>query len=105
MACVDLVDDLQVSGQDSLKHGHRPSLQSLREQRVVGVGKRLGADAPCSIPAQILCVHQNVHELRDGQSWVGVIQLDGNLEVSVPFTSQFIQTNHFHKLTIYRWQR
>lgn len=31
-------------------------------------------------PLQSLLVHQNPHQLRDGQGGVGVIELDGHLE-------------------------
>ncbi len=51
MAGVDLVDDLQMSGQYFLEHGHGPPLQGLRQQGVVGVGKGLGAHVPGLFPA------------------------------------------------------
>ena len=79
VACVDLVDDLEVSGEDPLNHGDWPSLQSLRQEGVVGVGKGPLADSPGRLPAQILQVHQHTHQLCYGQGWVSVIQLDGNL--------------------------
>lgn len=43
---VDLVDDLQVSGQEGLQQLHRPTLQSLREDCVVGVGKSAPSEVP-----------------------------------------------------------
>lgn len=43
---VDLVDDLQVSGQQRLQQLHRPTLQGLGEDGVVGVGE----GAPGEIP-------------------------------------------------------
>lgn len=43
---VDLVDDLQVSGQEVLQQLHRPALQSLREDCVVGVGERSPGEVP-----------------------------------------------------------
>lgn len=43
---VDLVDDLQVSGQQLLQQLHRPALQSLGQDRVVGVGKRALGQVP-----------------------------------------------------------
>ena len=48
---VDVEDDLQVSGQELLHHGHGPPLQGLREDRVVGVGADLGRDGPGLVPA------------------------------------------------------
>lgn len=43
---VDLVDDLQVSGQEGLQQLHRPALQSLGEDCVVGVGKSALSKVP-----------------------------------------------------------
>ncbi len=43
---VDLVDDLQVSGQEGLQQLHRPALQSLGEDCVVGVGKGALSEVP-----------------------------------------------------------
>ena len=44
---VDVVDDLQVSGQEHLQQLHRPALQRLGQHRVVGVGERTLGDVPC----------------------------------------------------------
>ena len=38
-ALVDLVDDLQVAGQQPLEQRHRPLLERLGQQRVVGVAE------------------------------------------------------------------
>lgn len=43
---VDLVDYLQVSGQEGLQQIYRPALQSFRENCVVGVGKRAPGEVP-----------------------------------------------------------
>lgn len=43
---VDLVDDLQVSGQQGLQQIHGPALQSFREDCVVGVGKSARGKVP-----------------------------------------------------------
>lgn len=32
-------------------------------------------------PLEILLINQDPHQLRNCQGWVGVIQLDGNLDV------------------------
>ena len=47
VAVVDLIDDLEVSGQEVFKHGHRPTLQGLWEYCMVCVGTRLGGYLPC----------------------------------------------------------
>lgn len=46
VSLVDLVDDLQVSGQQLLQQLHRPALQSLGQNRVVGVGKGPAGQVP-----------------------------------------------------------
>lgn len=147
VSLVDLVDDLQVPGEQLLHQVHGPALQRLGKHRVVGVGKGPFGDVPglaghsqCSvppqapeptlgppttpssssqctpvkpsltaprhsqqppnwllhhrqvgasegdqlgrpylIPRQLLDVHENPHQLRDGHGRVRVIQLDGNL--------------------------
>lgn len=43
---VDLVDDLQVSGQERLQQVHGPALQSFRQDCVVGVGKGAPGEVP-----------------------------------------------------------
>lgn len=43
---VDLVDDLQVSGQEGRQQIYGPALQSFREDCVVGVGKSASGEVP-----------------------------------------------------------
>lgn len=43
---VDLVDDLQVSGQERLQQVHRPAFQSFRQDCVVGVGEGASGEVP-----------------------------------------------------------
>ena len=40
MLGVDAIDDLQMPRQDALEQCHRPGLERLRQQRVIGVGER-----------------------------------------------------------------
>ena len=80
MPGIDLIDNLQVSGQHVLEHLHRPSLQGLRKEGVVSVGKCLGADAPGFVPTEFLLVHEDVHEFRDRHGWMSVIKLDRHLQ-------------------------
>jgi hypothetical protein len=47
-AGVDLVDDLQQAGQQLAEQAHRPALQGLGQQGVVGVGHGGGGDAQAS---------------------------------------------------------
>lgn len=46
VAAVDLVDDFQVTGQQMSKQVNRPALQSLRKDRVIGVGTGADTDVP-----------------------------------------------------------
>ena len=39
--------------------------------------------SPCLIPTNVLYVHKDSHQLSNGQSWMSVIQLNGNLCVCV----------------------
>ena len=44
---------------------------------MVGVGERLGHDGPGVLPPQVVLVHEQSHELGDGQNGVGVVELNG----------------------------
>ena len=79
MAGVDLVNDLEMPGEDVIQHGHRPPLQGLREEGVVCVGEGLSADVPGLGPSQVLLVQKDPHQLWDGEGWVGVVELYGHL--------------------------
>lgn len=46
-ALVDLIDDLEMPGQQRLQEVHRPALQGLGQDRVVGVGAGLHRHFPC----------------------------------------------------------
>ena len=76
---VDFIHDLQVAGEEVLDHCHCPSFQGLGQERVVGVGKGLGAGVPRLGPVQLFHIQQQPHQLWDGQCRVGVVQLDGAL--------------------------
>ena len=80
MARIDLVDDLKVPWEEFFQNAHGPSLQGLREQGMVGVGKCVGANGPGIVPTTFLKVHQDPHQLRHCQSRVCVIELYGCLQ-------------------------
>ena len=44
---------------------------------MVGEGEGVGDDLPGFLPAHAVLVHQQAHELRDGQHRVGIVQLHG----------------------------
>ena len=76
-AAVDLLHDLIDAGQQLTEQGDIPLFQCLRHNGMVGVGKGLLGDLPALFPAVAAVVHQNAHQLRDGQGGVGVIELNG----------------------------
>lgn len=69
---VDIKDDLQVSGQEVLKHGDGPLLHGLGENGVVGEGKGLGDDLPGIIPVQHFLIDQQTLELDNSQRRVSI---------------------------------
>ena len=73
------VDALQ-DGTNFRHHGaqqlHVPLLQRLAHHRVVGVREHLPGDLEGGVKGQPT-LHQQPHQLRDGQGGVGVVELDG----------------------------
>ncbi len=84
---VDLKNDLQVARQDFAKHVHRPGFQRFAHQRVVGVREDLAGHLKRLVPAELMFVDQQAHQLRDRQHRVGVVEVDGGFcrQVSVGF--------------------
>ena len=76
---VHLADDLVAPGQQLLHHMHRPLLQRLGHDRVVGVGNGLLHDGAGLIPAQAFLVHQDAHQLGDGHARVRIVDMDDHL--------------------------
>jgi hypothetical protein len=73
---VDQVDDLHVARQQPLHQLHRPRLQRLRQQGVVGVMQGVGGDLPRILPGEVVLLHQDAHQLRHGDGRMGVVELD-----------------------------
>jgi hypothetical protein len=76
---VDLIDDLQMPRQQPLEERERPRFQRFRHERVVGVREDALRDGPRTIPAEVVKVHQQSHQLGDGDGRVGIVQLNGDL--------------------------
>ncbi len=76
---VDLEGDLHVPGEHPAEKAHRPFLQGLRQDGVVGVAEGLHGDLPRLIPSQTFPVHQETHQLQDGDRGVGVVELHRHL--------------------------
>jgi hypothetical protein len=75
-AGVDLVDDFQVPWQQPAEQLDRPFLQSLRQQRVIGIGKGRAGHLPGGVPFDLVLVHQQPHQLCHGDRGMGVVELD-----------------------------
>ena len=76
---VDLVDDGEVARQQALEQLHRPGLQRLRQQRVVGVAEGRLRHLPGLVPGDGVLVDQDAQQLGDGDGGVGIVELDGDL--------------------------
>ncbi len=79
MLHVDAVDDLEMPRQQPLEQLDRPGLQRLGQQRVVGVGQRRDRDLPGLVPAEIVQVDQDAHQLGDGEARMRVVELHRDL--------------------------
>ena len=79
MLDVDAVDDLEMARQQPLEQLDRPGLQRFRQQRVVGVGERGDGDLPGLVPAEIVQVDEDAHQLGDGEARMGVVELHRDL--------------------------
>ena len=51
---------------------------------MVGVGAGLGGNLPGFLPGQVIVVHQDPHQLRDGHRRMGVVELEGHLFMKLP---------------------
>ena len=79
MRDIDAVDDLEMPRQQPLEQLDRPGLERFRQQRVVGVGQRRDRDLPGFVPAEIVQVDQDAHQLGDGEARMGVVELHRGL--------------------------
>lgn len=81
---VDIVNELEVARQEMLEQGDGPLLEGLRKDGVVGVTESVSDDVPSLLPVKTLEINKDTLELDNSQSWVGVVQLDGNLLGELP---------------------
>ena len=79
MPRIDFVNDLHVPREQSLERRHRPGLERLRQQRVVGVVEYGGGDRPGEVPWHAVQVDQEPHQLRHSNGRVRVVQLNGGM--------------------------
>jgi hypothetical protein len=76
MLRVDALDDLHVARQEPGELPHRPRLERLGQQRVVGVVEDARGDAPRGLPRDAVLVDQEPHELRHGDRGMRIVELD-----------------------------
>src|SRR6266849_465744 len=76
---VDLVDDLEMPGKKYLKPRSGPFLESLRQQRVIGISKGLFRQIPGLVPSQVRIIQQDTHQFRDRHRRMRVVELDRDL--------------------------
>ena len=79
MQPVDLVHDLHMARQQPLHQRHRPALQRLGQQRVIGIGDGGVGDPPRIVPRQFVQIEQDAHQLGDRDRRMRVVQLDRRL--------------------------
>src|SRR6267142_1253914 len=79
MRDIDAVDDFQMARQQAFEQFDRPGLERFRQQRMVGVGQRRHGDLPRFLPAEVVNIAENAHQLGDGQTGMGVVELHGGL--------------------------
>ena len=56
-----------------------PALQRLTHDGVVGIGQDVAGDLPRLVPAEIVLVDQQAHQLRYAERRMGVVDVDGQL--------------------------
>ncbi len=82
-AAVDFVNNLKMARKQMSHEIHRPLLQGLGQDGVVGVRHGLSGDGPRLVPRKLVLVQKEAHELRDGQGRMGVVELEHRLLVQI----------------------
>ena len=72
---VDVVDYLEMAGQEVLEERDGPLLQCFRQDSVVGVAESGLHDCPSLVPLQTFLIDQDALEFGDGHCRVCVVQL------------------------------
>ncbi len=76
---IDAQDDLQVARQHVLHQRHRPGLQRLGHERVVGVAEDTLRQPPGLCPRHLMLVVQHAHHFGHADGRVRVVQVDRHL--------------------------
>ena len=95
-AAVDFEDDLEMPRKQRAEEIDRPLLQRLGEQRVIRVGEGRARDRPRFVPAERVLVHEQAHQLRDGDRGMRVVELHGPffMEVGGSAAEQRVDAQH-----------
>ena len=65
------------------QHIDRPGLERFTHQRMVGVGEHLAGDFKRLIPAELMLINQQAHQLRNRQHRMGVVKVNRNFVCQV----------------------
>ncbi len=79
MLDIDAIDDVEMARQQPFEQLNRPGLERLRQQRVVGVGQGGHGDLPRFVPVEVVKIAENAHQLGDGETGMGVVELHRGL--------------------------
>lgn len=80
---VYLLDYLIYSRKQAAEEILAPAFESLAHNRVVRVGEHLSDNSPCIVPAVAALVKQQAHKLGNGESRVGVVDMDSHLVAEI----------------------
>ena len=66
-----------MAGQNAPEERNGPFFQGLRQEGVVRIAEGLPRDLPGLVPAHVMDIHEQAHQLGDADRRVGVVELDG----------------------------
>ena len=78
-AAVDLLTDGVDARQLLPEQVDVPALKRLAHNGVVRVGQRAAGDVPRLVPAEVVLINEQAHQLRHTQGRMGVVDVDGDL--------------------------
>ena len=78
-SAVDLLHDLVNPGKQPGEQVDGPFLQCFCHDGMVGVGAGSGGNVPCLVPAQIIIIQKDAHQLGDGHRGMGIVELESYL--------------------------
>jgi len=75
----NIVDNLQVPREQVLQQRNGPLLESFGKDSMVGEEECVGDDFPGIVPRNLLLIDENAHEFWNGESRMGVVELNGGV--------------------------